>query len=73
MADYSNARINVSLFQQRAEDRKSEKSPHATGYLEIAVEDLNEFFSLAMALEPVENWKNEKVIKLRTAAWHNAR
>ena len=69
MADYSNARINVSLFQQRAEDRKSEKSPHATGYLEIAVEDLNEFFSLAMALEPVENWKNEKVIKLRAAAW----
>ena len=70
MADYSNARINVSLFQQRAEDRKSEKSPHATGYMEIAVEDLNEFFSLAVALEPVENWKNQKVIKLRTAAWH---
>lgn len=70
MADYSKARINVSLFQQRAEDRSNEKSPHATGYLEIPVEDLNEFFSLVMALEPVENWQGKQVVKLRAAAWH---
>lgn len=69
MADFSNARINLTLFQQKETDRKSEKSPHATGALEIAVTDLNEFFSLAMALEPVENWKGERVIKLRCAAW----
>jgi len=70
MADYSKTRINLSLFQQKEEDRKSDKSPHATGSLEIPVADLNEFFSLAMALEPVDNWKGEPVIKLRCGVWH---
>ena len=32
--------------------------------------DLNEFFSLALALEPVENWKGEPCIKLRCGVWH---
>jgi len=70
MADYSNAKINVALFQQLETDRKSDRSPHATGALEISVADLNEFFSLALALEPVENWKGEPVIKLRCGVWH---
>ena len=70
MADYSNTRINMSLFQQKEEDRKSDRSPNATGSLEISVADLNEFFSLALALEPVENWKGDKVIKLRCGVWH---
>ena len=34
------------------------------------LEDLNEFFSVAMALEPVENWQGKQVVKLRAAAWH---
>ena len=70
MADYSNARINCKLFQKLEEERSSDKAPHATGFIEIPVADLNEFFSLALALEPVDNWQNEKVIKLRCAAWH---
>ena len=70
MADYSNTRINMALFQQLEQDRKSDKAPNATGYLEISVADLNEFFSLALALEPVENWKGEPCIKLRCAVWH---
>ena len=70
MADYSNTRINMSLFQQKEEDRKSDRSPNATGSLEISVADLNEFFSLALALQPVENWKGEKVVKLRCGVWH---
>ena len=69
MAD-SKTRINLSLFQQEEERRTSDQAPHATGSLEISVADLNEFFSLAMALEPVDNWKGEPVIKLRCAAWH---
>ena len=69
MADFSNARINLTLFQQKEEDRKSDKSPHATGALEISVADLHEFFTLALALEPVENWKGDQVVKLRCAAW----
>jgi hypothetical protein len=70
MADFSNTRINVKLFQKLEEERSSDKAPNATGFLEISVADLNEFFSLALALEPVDNWKGEKVIKLRCAAWH---
>ena len=69
MAD-SKTRINIKLFQFENEKRKSDQSPHATGFLEIPVNDLNEFFSLAMALEPVDNWRGEQVIKLRCAAWH---
>ena len=70
MADYSNAKINVTLFQQNETERTSDRSPHARGSLEIAVEDLNEFFSVAMALEPVDNWQGKKVIKLKCAAWN---
>ena len=70
MADYSNARFNISVFQQKAKNRTSDKAPHATGNLEIKVADLNEFFSLAMALEPVDNWEGEQVVKLRCAVWH---
>ena len=70
MADFSNTRINMSLFQQKEEERKSDRSPHATGSLEITVADLNEFFSLALALEPVDNWKGEPCIKLRCGVWH---
>ena len=47
MADYSNARINCKLFQKLEEERSSDKAPHATGFIEIPVADLNEFFSLA--------------------------
>jgi hypothetical protein len=70
MADFSNTRINMALFQQLEQDRKSDKSPQATGSIEISVADLNEFFSLALALEPVDNWKGEPVIKLRCGVWH---
>ena len=70
MADFTNTRINMSLFQQLEKDRKSDKSPQATGSLEIKVDDLNEFFSLASALQPVENWKGEMVVKLRCGVWH---
>ena len=72
MADYSNARISCKLFQKLEEERSSDNAPHATGFLEISVADLNEFFSLALALEPVDNWDGtKKVIKLRCAAWHS--
>ena len=71
MADFSNTRINMALFQQLESERKSAKSPHATGSLEISVDDLNEFFSLALALKPEDNWDGtRKVIKLRCGVWH---
>ena len=70
MADFSNARIKMSLFQKLETERSSDRAPHASGNLEIKVEELNEFFSLALALKPVENYKGEMVIQLRCAAWH---
>ena len=71
MADFSNTRINLALFQQLESDRKSDRAPHATGSLEISVDDLNEFFSLALALKPEDNWDgSKKVIKLRCGVWH---
>ena len=71
MADFSNTRISMALFQQLESERKSAKSPHATGSLEISVDDLNEFFSLALALKPEDNWDGtRKVIKLRCGVWH---
>ena len=70
MADFSKTRINMSLFQQEEKNRTKDKSPQATGSLEISVADLNEFFSLALALEPVENWRGDMVIKLRCGVWH---
>ena len=71
MADFSNTRIKMSIFQKPEEERTSDKSPHATGNVEISVDDLNEFFSLAMALKPVDNWNGtKKVIKLGCAVWH---
>ena len=71
MADFSDTRLNMALFQQLEQDRKSDRAPHATGSLEISVDDLNEFFSLALALKPEDNWdRTKKVIKLRCAVWH---
>ena len=70
MADFSQTKIRMSLFQQTEDKRSSDKSPHATGALEISVSDLSEFFSLALALKPVDNWKGEPCIKLRCAVWH---
>ena len=70
MADFSQTKIRMSLFQQAEDKRSSDKSPHATGSLEILVSDLAEFFSLALALKPVDNWKGEPCIKLRCAVWH---
>lgn len=71
MPVYSNARFNMALFQQKEADRKSDKSPHATGSLEIDVNDIEEFFGLIRALEPVDNWdQTRKVVKLRCGVWH---
>jgi len=71
MADFSDARIKMALFQKTAEERTSDRSPHASGNLEISVADLNEFFSLAMALKPVDNYKGDPVIRLSCAVWHS--
>ena len=47
-----------SNWNQIAVDR----APHATGSLEISVDDLNEFFSLALALKPEDNWDGSKKV-----------
>ena len=39
VADFSCTRLSMALFQQTEKDRKSDKSPNATGSLEISVAD----------------------------------
>ena len=57
MADYSNAKISLTLFQQEEEDRKTDSYPHHTGYFEITLADLDEFY------------KKEPAVKLKIATW----
>ena len=69
MADFSDAKIKLNLFEKKEEDRKSERSPNASGFVELALSDLDEFFSLCKNIEPELNYKDEPVIKLRIALW----
>ena len=69
MADFSDAKIKLNLFEKKEEERKSEKSPHCSGFVELALSDLDEFISLCKNIEPDLNWQNEPCIKLRIALW----
>ena len=69
MADFSDSKISLTLFEKKEEDRKSEKSPSRSGFVEITQADLDEFFSLCKNVEPEANYKGEPAIKLRVAMW----
>ena len=69
MADFSDAKISLTLFEKKEEDRKSDKSPTRSGFVEITLADLDEFFALCKNIEPELNHKQEKAIKLRIAMW----
>ena len=69
MADFSNSKISLTLFEHKEEDRKSDKSPTRSGFVEITLADLDEFFSLCKNIEPELNFNKEQAIKLRIALW----
>jgi hypothetical protein len=69
MADFSDAKISLTLFEKKEEDRKSEKSPSRSGFVEITLDDLNEFFALCKNIEPELNYNDNPAIKLRIAMW----
>ena len=69
MADFSKAKISLTLFQQEEEDRKTNSYPNHTGYFEITLSDLDEFYQLAKSIEPELNYKNEPAVKLKIATW----
>ena len=69
MPDYSKAKISLTLFQQEEEDRKTDSYPNHTGYFEITLSDLDEFYQLAKTIEPELNYKNEPAVKLKIATW----
>ena len=69
MADYSKAKISLTLFQQEEEDRKTDSYPNHTGYFEITLSDLDEFYQLAKTIEPELNYKKEPAVKLKIATW----
>ena len=45
MADFSDAKISLTLFEKKEEERKSDKSPTRSGFVEITLADLDEFFA----------------------------
>ena len=69
MADFSDAKISLTLFEKKEEERKSERSPTRSGFVEITLADLDEFFALCKNIEPELNYNKEQAIKLRVAMW----
>ena len=69
MADFSKSKISLTLFEHKEEDRRNENSPSRSGFVEITLDDLNEFFALYKNIEPELNYNNNQAIKLRVAMW----
>ncbi len=69
MADFSKSKISLTLFEHKEEDRRNENSPSRSGFVEITLDDLNEFFALCKNIEPEFNYNNNQAIKLRVAMW----
>ena len=69
MADFSKSKISLTLFEHKEEDRRNENSPSRSGFVEITLDDLNEFFALCKNIEPELNYNNNQAIKLRIAMW----
>ena len=70
MSDYSKAKISLTLFTKPLEEKPSDKYPDASGYFEITLADLEDFYQLAKAIEPTLNYKNEPAVALKMATWN---
>ena len=58
---------NFSLFT--AKERKSDKSPHQTGTVEILASDIAAVINHLQTAQQENNYRDEAVVKLRIAAW----
>ena len=60
---------NITLFP--AQEQKSEKSPDASGNIEIKTSEIQALISYLQSAERTNNYKDEEVIKIRVACWNN--
>ena len=67
MPDFS---IGFAQFTTLEEEKRTEKSPDVTGSIEIAEEDVAALINHLQTAEREDNWKEEKVVKLRLAGWN---
>ena len=71
MADFSNTRINMALFQKTGRGAQFRQStPCHRLRWKSAWQTSTSSFPSHWPLEPVDNWKGEPCIKLRCAVWH---
>lgn len=60
--------LNASFSLFPSQEKKSERSPDYSGTIEISVDQINAL-TAHLGSQPEDNWKDEKVIKLRIAGW----
>ena len=60
--------LNASFSLFSSQEKKSERSPDYSGTIEISVDQINAL-TAHLGSQPEDNWKDEKVIKLRIAGW----
>ena len=68
MADFT-SKISLSMFPVK--EKKSDKSPDMTGDIEIPASVINELVTYLRTADPVMNWRDEPVVKLRSSVWSN--
>ena len=60
--------LNASFSLFPSQEKKSERSPDYSGTIEIPVDQINAL-TAHLGSQPEDNWKDEKVVKLRIAGW----
>ena len=62
------ADLNASFSLFPAKEKKSERSPDYSGTIEVSVDEIDALVA-HLGTAPENNWKDEKVVKLRIAGW----
>ena len=60
--------LNASFSLFPSQEKKSERSPDYSGTIEIPVDQINALVA-HLGTAPENNWRDERVVKLRIAGW----
>ena len=63
------ADLNASFSLFPSKEKKSERSPDFSGTIEVSVDQIDALVA-HLGTAPENNWKDEKVVKLRIAGWN---
>ena len=67
MADFN---IGFVQFTQLEEDKRTEKSPDVTGFIEVLATDVDAPINYLQTAEREEDYRGDEVVKLRLAGWN---